>query len=71
MPCPCSRRGKDHLWGGHLSTLDSVLGGDVARIVEYLRRVGRTDPPVYAVTPTPPPPANPHDVKMMKKKKKV
>ena len=42
-----------NLWGGPLLTLDSVLDGGAARIVEFLRRVGRTDPPVSAVTADP------------------
>ena len=42
------------LWGGPLPTLESVLGDDAGRVIEYLRRAGRDDPPVDAVTADPP-----------------
>ena len=53
---------------GPLPTLDVVLGGDATRIIEFLRRVGRTDPPIDAATADPLR-GGPSDVKEKKKKR--
>ncbi|KAF0306533.1 hypothetical protein FJT64_021977 [Amphibalanus amphitrite] len=41
---------RSRLWGGPLPSLGHVLGGSATLIFEYLRRVGRVDPPVDAAT---------------------
>ncbi|KAF0299737.1 hypothetical protein FJT64_003437 [Amphibalanus amphitrite] len=43
-------RMRSRLWGGPLPSLGRVLGGSATLIFEYLRRVGRVDPPVDAAT---------------------
>ena len=63
--CPAYGAARINLWGGPLPTLD----GDETRTVEFLRRVGRTDPPVDAVTTDHPAGGGggPRDVKHKKK----
>ena len=51
--CPAYTATRMRLWGP-LPTLEDVLSGPAAKITEFLRRVGRTTPPV-----DPPPPATP------------
>ncbi|XP_043226976.1 uncharacterized protein LOC122384061 [Amphibalanus amphitrite] len=48
--CPAYARMRSRLWGGPLPSLGHVLGGSATLIFEYLRRVGRVDPPVDAAT---------------------
>ena len=52
--CPAYSAARSSLWGGPLPTMSSVLGADAARVLEFLWRVGRTDPPVDTVTADPP-----------------
>ena len=48
--CPAYADARARLWGGPLPSLECVLGGSAHKIFEYLRRVGRVDPPVDAAT---------------------
>ena len=52
--CPAYSAARSSLWGGPLPTMSSVLGADAAHVLEFLWRVGRTDPPVDTVTADPP-----------------
>ena len=66
--CPAYSVARSSLWGGPLPTMSSVLGADAAHVLEFLWRVGRTDPPVDTVMADPPA-GGPRDVKKKKKKR--
>ncbi|KAF0304774.1 putative RNA-directed DNA polymerase from transposon BS [Amphibalanus amphitrite] len=44
--CPAFATTRRRLWGGPLPSLDEVLSGPAGKIVEYIRRVGRSEPPL-------------------------
>ena len=48
--CPAYADARARIWGGPLPSLECVLGGSAHQIFNYLRRVGRVDPPVDAAT---------------------
>ena len=52
--CPAYSAARSAIWGCPLPTLQSVLGDDAERVMRYLRRVGRVDPPADVVTADPP-----------------
>ena len=51
--CPAHVAARARHWG-HCPTLEDVLSGPAQHIVDFMRRVGRVEPPV-----DPPPPAAP------------
>ena len=67
--CPAHCTARSNLWGGPLPTLESVLEDDADRIIEYLRRAGRDDPPVDAATADPPAGGGPCDVKRRRRRR--
>ncbi|KAF0295657.1 Fructose-2,6-bisphosphatase TIGAR [Amphibalanus amphitrite] len=44
--CPAFATTRRRLWGGPLPSLDEVLSGPAGKIVDYIRRVGRSEPPL-------------------------
>ena len=51
---PAYNATRTRLWGGPLPTVHAVLGADASLVMEYLWRVGRTEPSADAVTAVPP-----------------
>ena len=52
--CPAYASTRRRLWGGPLPSLEEVLSGPTGKIVEYIRRVGRSEPPLDQPTPDAP-----------------
>ena len=52
--CPAFASTRRRLWGGPVPSLDDVLSGPAGKILDYIRRVGRSEPPLDQPPPDAP-----------------
>ena len=52
--CPAFASTRCRLWGGPVPSLDDVLSGPAGKILDYIRRVGRSEPPLGQPPPDAP-----------------
>ena len=52
--CPAFASTRRRLWGGPVPSLDDVLSGPPGKILDYIRRVGRSEPPLDQPPPDAP-----------------